>query len=218
MTFSAAIPEYPLVYEPVWQLPEIDFVQLHSLGLVFPVADTIFLLVDRRAQYGKPVLLVEAGVDIQGLEENREADPEGEGFQGLLWAGAFSGAFGTGIVWWWGLVVDPEGWYFHFTPLARLTEGAPFARKSFESHRGLPVYAPDQEVVAHVLSGRATLLAWVRNAAHEYYTPDRSLVEGAVLAPPLIYNSMETIKNGGTRRAVAEGLESARSPLRSANL
>jgi hypothetical protein len=71
MTFSAAIPEYPLVYEPVWQLPEIDFVQLHSLGLVFPVADTIFLLVDRRAQYGKPVLLVEAGVDIQGLEENR---------------------------------------------------------------------------------------------------------------------------------------------------
>ena len=195
MTFEAGlgngpIPEYPLVYEPVWQLPEIDFVQLHSyqvhsLGLMFPVADTIFQLVDRMAQYGKPVLLAEAGVDIQGLEENREADPEGEGFHDLLWAGAFSGAFGSGMAWWWDLVVDPEDWYFHFTPLARLTEGVPFARKPFESHRGLPVYAPDQEVVAHVLSGRTTLLAWVRNAAHEYYTPDRSLVEGAVFAPPL---------------------------------
>jgi hypothetical protein len=39
--------------------------------------------------------------------------------------------------------------------------------------------------VAHVLSGHATLLAWVRNAGHEYYSPDRSLVEGAVFALPL---------------------------------
>ncbi|MBW2545735.1 MAG: cellulase family glycosylhydrolase [Deltaproteobacteria bacterium] len=182
MTIAASlgnlpIPEYPLRYEPVWQLPEIDFVQLHSyqihsLGVVLPVADTIFELVDRMAQYGKPVLLAEAGVDVQGLEENREGDPEGEGFHDLLWAGAFSGAFGSGMCWWWDLVVDPEDWYFHFTPLARLTEGVPFAREPFERHRGLPVDAPDHEVVAHVLSGRATLLAWVRN-------------EGAVFAPPL---------------------------------
>ena len=89
------------------------------------------------------------------------------------------------MCWWWDLVVDPEDWYFHFTPLARLTEGVPFAREPFERHPGLPVDAPDHEVVAHVLSGPATLLAWVRNAAHEYFTPDRSLVEGAVFAPPL---------------------------------
>ena len=187
---NVPIQEYPLRYEPVWQLPEIDFVQLHSyqlhsLGMVLPVADTIFELVDRMARYGKPVLLAEAGVDVQGLEENREGDPEGEGFHDLLWAGAFSGAFGSGMCWWWDLVVDPEDWYFHFTPLARLTEGVPFAREPFERHRGLPVDPPDHEVVAHVLSGPATLLAWVRNAAHEYFTPDRSLVEGAVFAPPL---------------------------------
>ena len=82
-------------------------------------------------------------------------------------------------------MIDPQDWYFHFTPLARLTEGVPFARESFESHQSLSVYAPDQEVVAHVLSGCATLLAWVRNAAHEYYTPDRSFVEGAIIALPL---------------------------------
>lgn len=71
----AWMPEWDmgLLYEPVWQLPEIDFVQLHSyqihsIGLVYPLADTIFRLVDRMAQYGKPVLLAEAGVDIQGLE------------------------------------------------------------------------------------------------------------------------------------------------------
>jgi hypothetical protein len=32
-------------------------------------------------------------------------------------------------------VVDPEDWYFHFTPLARLTEGVPFAREPFERYR-----------------------------------------------------------------------------------
>jgi hypothetical protein len=184
------ISEYTIPYEPVWQLPEIDFVQLHSyqihsLDIVMPVADTIFELVDRMAQYGKPVLVAEVGVDIQGIEANREADPRGEGFHDLLWAGAFSGAFGSGMSWWWDLVVDPEDWYFHFTPLARLVEGVPFAREPFESLRGLPVSAPQHEVEAHVLSGRSTLLAWVRNSTHEYYTPDRSLVEGAVFEPPL---------------------------------
>jgi hypothetical protein len=190
---SFSIQEWPLVYDPVWQLPEIDFVQLHSYqhytrDVVLPVADTIFELVDRMAQYGKPVLLAEAGVDGGGLEEQRVADPEGEGFHDLLWAGAFSGAFGSGMCWWWDKVVDPEDWYFHFTPLARLTEGVPFARKPFERHRGLPVEAPDHEVVAHVLSGRATLLAWVKNVAHEYATPDRSTVSGATFAPPLAHD------------------------------
>jgi hypothetical protein len=195
MTFTAwlgsfPIPDFPLVYEPVWQLPEIDFVQLHSYqifgwGVALPVADTIFDLVERMAQYDKPVLVAEAGVDFRGIAETLAADPEGEGFHDLVWAGAFSGAFGSGMSWWWDFVVDTEGWYFHFEPLARLVEGVPFARKAFTRHRGLAVPAPAHDVVAHVLAGRATLLAWVRNADHEYHRPDRSTVEGGRFTPPL---------------------------------
>jgi len=195
MTFTAwlgnlDIADFPLAYEPVWQLPEIDFVQLHSYQIfgwrvALPVADTIFELVDRMAQYDKPVLVAEAGVDFRGIVETLAADPEGEGFHDLLWAGAFSGAFGSGMSWWWDFVVDSEGWYFHFAPLARLVEGVPFARKPFERHRGLPVDAPANDVVAHVLSGRTTLLAWLRNADHEYHHPDRSGVDGARFTPPL---------------------------------
>lgn len=189
-SFDVDISGFILRSEPIWQLPEIDFVQLHTyqvhgLGLVLPVADTIFDLVDRMAQYGKPVLVAEAGVDFRGIDETLEADPEGEGFHDIVWAGAFSGAFGSGMSWWWDYVVHTEDWYFHFEPLARLVAGVPFARKPFTRHRGLPVPAPAHDVVAHVLSGRATLLAWVRNAGHEYGTPDRSTVEGAVFTPPL---------------------------------
>ena len=39
-----------------------------------------------------------------------------------------------------------------------------------------------------MLSGRATLLAWVKNVAHEYATPDRSTVSGATFAPPLAHS------------------------------
>jgi hypothetical protein len=46
------------------------------------------------------------------------------------------------------------------------------------------VEAPADDVVAHVLSGRATLLAWLRNADHEYHHPDRGMVTGARFTPP----------------------------------
>jgi hypothetical protein len=195
MTFTAwlgnfDIHQFPLAYEPVWQLPEIDFVQLHSYqiygwGVALPVADTIFDLVERMAQYDKPVLVGEAGVDFRGIAETLAADPDGEGFHDLVWAGAFSGAAGSGMSWWWDFVVDTEDWYFHFEPLSRLVAGVPFASEPFERYRDLPVDAPSNDVVAHVLSGPTTLLAWLRNADHEYFLPDRSVVEGARFAPPL---------------------------------
>ena len=197
MTFTAwlgnfDVAGYPLAYEPVWQLPEIDFVQLHSYqiygwGVALPVADTLFDLVDRMARYDKPVLVAEAGVDFRGIAETLAADPEGEGFHDLLWAGAFSGAFGSGMSWWWDFVVDTEDWYFHFEPLSRLVAGIAFARKDFEPIHDVPVEAPANDVVAHVLAGHTALLAWVRNADHEYHHPDRSPVEGARFVAPLTH-------------------------------
>jgi len=47
------------------------------------------------------------------------------------------------------------------------------------------VEAPGHDVVAHALAGPRHLLAWVKNADHEYYAPDRSTVAGARFAPPL---------------------------------
>jgi hypothetical protein len=195
MTFVLAlgnfpIEDYPLVYEPVWQMPEIDFVQLHSYqihgwGVILPVAPALFALTDRMLQYGKPVLVAEAGVDFRGIAETLAADPEGEGFHDILWAGAFSGAFGSGMSWWWDFVVDTEDWYFHFAPLARLMDGVPFALEPPERHRDVPVEAPGRDVVAHVLASRTTTVAWIKNRDHEYYAPDRAPVAGARFVPPV---------------------------------
>jgi len=194
MTFTAwlgnfPIEDYPLEFEPVWELPEIDFVQLHSYqiwgwNVRLPVADTIFRLSDRMARYGKPVLVAEAGVDFRGIAETLQADPQGEGFHDLLWAGAFAGGFGSGMSWWWDFVVDTEGWYFHFTPLARLVAGVDFPREQLE-RSVVPVDAPGRRVAAHLLAGRTTVLAWVKNLDHEYYQPDRAPVAGGTFVAPL---------------------------------
>jgi hypothetical protein len=180
---------YPLEFEPVWELPEIDFVQLHSYqisgwNVELPVAETLFQLSDRMARFGKPVLVAEAGVDFRGIAETLEADPEGEGFHDLLWSGAFAGGFGSGMSWWWDFVVDTEDWYFHFTPLARLMAKVDFPREQIE-RSVVPVDAPGRRAAAHLLAGRTTVLAWVKNLDHEYYQPDREPVEGGAFVVPL---------------------------------
>jgi hypothetical protein len=181
--------EFPLAYEPVWQLPEIDFVQLHSYqiwgwNVRAPVADTLFQLADRMAQYGKPVLVAEAGVDFRGIAETLQADPEGEGFHDIVWAGAFAGTFGSGMSWWWDFVVDTENWYFHFEPLSRLVARVDFPREQME-RSVVPVDAPGRDVAAHLLAGRNTVLGWVKNLDHEYYRPDRTPVAGGSFVVPL---------------------------------
>ena len=82
-------------------------------------------------------------------------------------------------------VVDPENWYFHFGPVADFVADAAFDREAFVAARG-GADAPDHDLVTHQLVGDRTFLDWVRNEAHEYYTPDGAVIEGATLAVPAL--------------------------------
>ncbi len=179
------IEDYPLLFDPVWALPEIDFVQLHTYQIgatTFQLAANDFLatLVARMRQHGKPVLVAEAGVDFRGPAEALLADPDGHGFHDLLWAGVFSESFGTAMSWWWDNVVDPEDWYFHWSPIARLVDGVRFDREGFVRSVE-PALHPDRPVEAQLLVGRRTVLGWVKNVDHQYWAPDLSPVDGARL-------------------------------------
>ncbi|MGI9430747.1 MAG: hypothetical protein ACR2PQ_00945, partial [Myxococcota bacterium] len=66
--------------------------------------------------------------------------------------------------------------------------------------------APDRDLVAHHLVGAQTLFVWLRNAAHEYYTPDDSVVANAsFMPPPLLPGSWKGHWRSTTTRG-AEGL------------
>ncbi len=193
MTFTAwvgssPIETFPLEYAPVWELPEIDFVQLHSYqisgwNVQVPTAATLAQLIGRMAQFGKPVLVAETGIDFRGGPETLAEDPGGDGFHDVVWAGFFGGGIGTGMSWWWDSVVDPQDWYFHLTPLARLVQGVDFPEERFR-HSIEPVDGA-ADVSAYVYSGKDTVLAWLKNGAHQYYSPDLSEVSGASLVLPL---------------------------------
>lgn len=184
---NADLATFPLVFDPVWALPEIDFVQLHSyqiggLSLQVPVARTLHQLLGRMAAYDKPVLLAEAGVDFRGVSETLGADPGGDGFHDVVWAGLFAGGIGSGMSWWWDQIVDPQDWYFHFAHLARLVDGVDFPREQM-LQAVEPVEGLD-EVDAYWLAGRDTVLAWLKNAGHQYYANDLSeQVGGRVTVP-----------------------------------
>jgi hypothetical protein len=187
-TGSSPIESFPLSYAPVWEMPEIDFVQLHSYqisgwNVQLPVAETLSRLLGRMAQFGKPVLLAEAGIDFRGIAETLAEDPGGDGFHDLVWAGLFGGGIGSGMSWWWDFVVDSQDWYFHLEPLARLVAGVRFPLEDFR-HSVEPVDGV-VGVDAYVLSGRHTVLAWLKNTAHEYYHPDLGEVSGGRLVVPL---------------------------------
>jgi hypothetical protein len=132
------------------------------------------------AVHGKPVLVGEAGVDFRGPAETLRADPDGEGFHEILWAGVFSGSCGTGMNWWWDNVVDPQGWYEAFRPIVRFTEGVAFDRHRFRPG-GMRAFAAGRNLKAEGLRGDGVALGRVRNAEDRYDRPDLSRVEGAVL-------------------------------------
>lgn len=83
----------------MWNLPQIDYVCVHSYGPARPAAAFSTLTQTLRQKYGKPVLIDEFGTSWQGW--NRAGDFYLRGFRQGLWGGALSGSVGTAMSWWW---------------------------------------------------------------------------------------------------------------------
>lgn len=171
----------------LWQLPEIAFTQVHLYsvaGLPLDFSHALPLLAAHMGRYGKATLAGEAGVDFRGPAETLAADPESTGVHDMLWAGALSGAFGTGMTWWWDNVVDPTDAYVHFGALASFVEDVAFDDEEF-AVGGATATAPSAALVTLALRGRHTALVWIKNDAHQWYRPDSSTLSGATVRVPV---------------------------------
>ena len=171
------------LHAPLWNLPQIDLVQLHlySIGEIGIDFAALFPpMVEMLHSYGRPVLVAEAGGDFRGPAETRKADPESAGFHDMLWSGIFSEAFGTGMTWWWDNVIDPEDLYGHFAPISTFVDGVAFDQEHFVSG-GAGASAPQKPLDSYGLCGDTVALVWIKNAAHQWFHPDPSVVENAVV-------------------------------------
>jgi len=180
--FDAIFPSSP--YAAVWQLDGIDFVQAHFYsfgGASVDFKEAIPLVATRLGRFGKPVLIAEAGVDIQGAAETLAADPDGDGFHDILWSAVFAGTFGSGMSWWWDNVVDPEDLYPRFAPLARFVADVDFPGEGFTTGSATVISGAEHALSAHVRAGRDTVLVWVTHDAHRWFDPDATLIADAQL-------------------------------------
>jgi hypothetical protein len=168
--------------DTVWREPALDFTQLHFYSRlptqILPnLAQNIATWVpDRIADYQRPVLFAELGVDATGGEQTRAADPEGIGVHDGLWAAPMAGSFGTAMTWWWDTLVDvePDRYYPMFGSVARFLAGVDWDQEQFAPVVGSASSAATaRPLVTRGLVGVNRALVWVKDDAYQWYAPAR---------------------------------------------
>jgi hypothetical protein len=175
----------------VWRDAGLDFTQLHFYSRV-PVqilpnlsANIAAWVPGRIADFGRPALFAELGVDAAGPAETRAVDPEGIGIHDGLWAAPMAGSFGTAMTWWWDNLVDvePDRYYPMFGAVARFLAGVAWDRERFA-----PAFAyaaspgTGRPLVARGQLGDTTALVWLKDDAFQWTTPARVEVADGLVA------------------------------------
>jgi hypothetical protein len=132
---------------------------------------------------GKPIILTETGAvkpRHTGCSELYAKDPDGVLLHDMLFAPFFSGAAGTGHIWWWRQALDEPNLWYHFARFAQAVKGIDPPAENFK-----PVIISNDRFRLYVLKGRRTLLAWCRDSQNNW---KNELVLGR---PPEILNDLE---------------------------
>ena len=122
---------------------------------------------------GKPMILTETGAvkpSHTGCSELYAKDPEGTLLHDMLFAPFFSGAAGTGHVWWWRQALEQPNLWYHFSRFAEAVQGIDPPAEHFE-----PVLVSTDQLRLYILKGRKTVLAWCRDSKSDWKT---ELIQG----------------------------------------
>lgn len=175
--------------DAIFNLEAIDLAQFHLYGtdsIEVDLSEKIPQEVERMSAYGKPVLAAEAGVDFRGPAETLSRDPNSYGIHDILFSAILSGAFGSGMSWWWDNLIDPQDLYCQFGGASRLVQGVNFDREGFQTGQASVVPATRDEALslqAPALQGSETVLVWIRDAEASWFAENEPLpVEGATLS------------------------------------
>jgi Domain of unknown function (DUF5060) len=109
----------------VWNAPDIDYTQTHFYVKSSNPERTLAAGTARYlGQYDKPTLNGEFSIDGLGPVVG-SADPDGIHLHNGLWASLFGGGMGSAMTWWWDNYFDPKNLYYHYAPLAAVSQKIP---------------------------------------------------------------------------------------------
>lgn len=114
----------------------------------------------------RPVLLAESGAvepRHTGPFKYYKMDKDGIILHDVLFAPFFAGSAGTGQIWHWDSYVAANDLWWHFGRFAEVVKGLDPPAEQFEPRR-----LPKQGLRVYLLVGKATTLAWVRDASSDW--------------------------------------------------
>jgi hypothetical protein len=116
----------------LYALPEMDFSQYHSYNEQHPARVMARLTERFFEKYHKPFFVSEYGTDWRGWKP--DTDPHFRALHQAIWSGAFTGAAGTGMTWWWENI-HSANLYRHWSALAAFLEGTAIGRPEMRPAR-----------------------------------------------------------------------------------
>ena len=155
----------------LYALPEMDFSQYHSYNQPHPARMMAEMSARFFEKYRKPFFVSEYGTDWRGWKP--DSDPHFRALHQAIWSGAFTGAAGTGMTWWWESI-HSANLYRHWSALAAFLEGSGIGRADLRPAR---FEKTDGPVMPFGVAARDEALVWLLDRACDW--PD-----GAMVASP----------------------------------
>ncbi|GMU23492.1 MAG: hypothetical protein AMXMBFR13_35700 [Phycisphaerae bacterium] len=111
------------LYPEIWNLPEMDLVNLHQYDINVPVSHSDMILAAR--QFNKPIIFGEGNMSPVG--QNQESmDPGGGTLHTQNWAGLVMEA-GTVMSWWWDGYIHDDNLYHRWDGVVAFAQGEDWA-------------------------------------------------------------------------------------------
>jgi hypothetical protein len=167
----------------LFALPGIDFSQYHSYNEKHPASMTAQKAAAFWDRYGKPFYVSEYGTDWKGWKP--DTDPQLRALHQAIWSGAFTGAAGTGMTWWWESI-HAANLYHHWSALARFLDGTALAASTMKP---ADVQVRDQKAKAWAVATPDQALVWVLD-------PAMSWPDGAMQMEPTPLRDVELVLEG----------------------
>jgi len=159
----------------LFSLPEMDFAQYHSYNEKHPAGVMAAKTTRFFEKYGKPFFVSEYGTDWKGWKP--DTDPHLRALHQAIWSGAFTGAAGTGMTWWWESI-HAANLYRHWSALAAFLEGTGIGGADFRLARFEEV---GDAVLPFGVASHNAALVWLLDRACDW--PDGALVADP---PPVV--------------------------------
>ena len=161
----------------LYALPEMDFAQYHSYNEPHPARMTTEKTKRFFDKYRKPFFVSEYGTDWKGWKP--DTDPHFRALHQAIWSGAFAGAAGTGMTWWWESIHTAD-LYHHWSALHAFLAGTGIGRGDLQPAK---FENTDGSVIPFGVAASDEALIWLLDRACDWpdgaMDPNPSPVTGA---------------------------------------